>query len=157
MRTAAANLYETDFYGWIQRQVDVMRAGDLASLDLDNLIDEVESMGKSEKRELESRLEVLLMHLLKWQYQPHFRGSSWQFTITEQRIRISYHLADNPSLKSRIPETYERTYALALIDAVKETGLSKTVFPAQCPWTFEQVIDDNFWPEDPTESTKADT
>jgi len=147
MGTATANLYETDFYGWIQNQVDAMRAGNLASLDLDHLIEEVESMGKSEKRELESRLEILLMHLLKWQFQPNFRGKSWQMTIMEQRTRISYHLADNPSLTSRIPDTYERTYVLAVLDAVRETGMDKTVFPSKCPWTFEQVMDDSFWPE----------
>jgi len=144
---STARLYETDFYGWTQSQVSAMRDKDLASLDLDNLIEEVESMGKSEKRELESRLEVLLTHLLKWRYQPNLRGKSWQFTIVEQRKRIDYHLKENPSLKARIPELYENTYAFAVIDAVKETGMEEKVFPAQCPWTFYEVMDGDFWPE----------
>jgi len=141
MSTATANLYETDFYGWINQQVDALKAGNLEALDVGNLIEEVEDMGRSEKRELDSWLEVLLMHLLKWQYQPHFS------------TRISYHLADNPSLKSRIPETYERIYALAVMDAVKETGLDKTAFPGQCPWTFEEVMDADFWPEESLKMT----
>jgi len=156
MSTVTANLYETDFYGWIKSQVDALKAGNLKGLDVDNLIEEVEDMGRSEKREFDSRLEVLLTHLLKWQYQPNFRGRSWQFTVMEQRTRIAYHLADNPSLKSRIPETYERTYALAVIDAVKETGLDKTAFPAQCPWTFDEVMDEDFWPEEPAPAAKSE-
>jgi len=150
MSTAIATLYETDFYGWIQRQVAAMRSGNLANLDLENLIEEVESMGKSEKRELESRLEVLLMHLLKWQFQPEMKGPSWHFTIEEQRERIAKHLKENPSLKSRIDSVLEEAYRFAVRLAVKETGLKKTTFPAQCPWTFEQAVDNQFWPEEST-------
>jgi len=147
MSLATATLYETDFYGWTQRQVDAMRAGNLADLDLNNLIEEVESMGKNQKKELESRLEVLLMHLLKWRYQPNLRGRSWQLTIIEQRKRIAYHLEENPSLKSRIPEAHNRSYAFSVMDAVKETGMADSIFPEQCPWTFEQVMNPDFWPE----------
>jgi len=147
MRLAAPTLYETDFYGWTQQQANVLKAGDFASLDLDHLIDEIESMGKSEKRELESRLEVLLAHLLKWQFQPNFRGKSGQLTVIEQRKRIAYHLIDNPSLKSRIPEMYDRIYVFAVIRAVKETGMDESTFPNECPWTFDQVLDADFWPE----------
>jgi len=143
----SATLYETDFYGWTQSQVEAMRAGNLVGLDLDHLIEEVESMGKSEKRELESRLEVLLTHLLKWQYQPNFRGKSWQLTVKEQRKRIAYHLEENPSLKARMPTACEKLYAFAVMKAVKETGMDESVFPAQCPWTFDQAVDENFWPE----------
>jgi len=157
MKTATARLYETDFYGWIQNQAGVLKAGNFASLDLENLIEEIESMGKSEQRELESRLELLFMHLLKWLFQPKNRSVSWELTIEEQRRRIKRHLRKNPSLKNVVPESYEDAYGDALLEAAKETGLSKATFPAQCPWTFEQVIDDNFWPEAPTESTKADT
>jgi len=147
MSTATDQLYETDFYGWIQRQANTLRARDFAALDLDNLIEEIESMGKSEKRELENRLEILLMHLLKWRHQPTFRGKSWQLTIKEQRRRITSHLRENPSLKSFIPETYEETYGYAVLDAAKETGMDESVFPTQCPWTFEQVMRPDFWPE----------
>jgi len=147
MSTPTAPLYETDFYGWIQDQVNAMRTGNLAHLDLDHLIEEVESIGRSEQRELESRLNVLLVHLLKWRSQPEKRGVSWELTIEEQRKRITRHLQKNPSLKSRLPETYEETYDYAVLKAAKETQLHRSVFPKQCPWTFEQATDLGFWPE----------
>jgi len=103
--TASTRLYDTDFYGWTQQQADALRTGNLAGVDLDNLIEEIESMGRSEKRELESRIEVLLMHLLKWRYQWGLRSRSWQLTIEDQRDRIAKHLRENPSLKSKIEGT----------------------------------------------------
>jgi len=147
MNTATAHLYETDFYGWIQNQAGMLKAGSFAGLDLKNLIEEVESMGRSEKRELESRLEVLLSHLLKWQFQPDFRGASWQATIKEQRERIAKHLKENPSLKSFIPGAFNEMYRYGTLKAVKETGIPESTFPALCPWTFEQATDPDFWPE----------
>jgi len=147
MNTASARLYETDFYGWIQQQAAALRAGNFTSLDLENLIEEIESMGKSEKRELESRLELLLMHLLKWQYQSAFRGTSWEATIEEQRDRVADHLAENPSLKGALPDTYNKAYRYAVHAAVKETGMGKAVFPSECPWTFDQAMDNGFWPD----------
>jgi len=147
MNTVAARLYETDFYGWIQNQADVLRSGNLDSLDLENLIEEVESMGKSQKRSLTSRLEVLLMHLLKWQYQPSLRGSSWQFTIEEQRVRIAENLSENPSLKSQIPACMQTAYQHAKRLAARETGLAGSAFPPECPWTFDLAMDGDFWPE----------
>jgi len=146
MSTATAQLYETDFYAWIQSQANALRARNISDLDFKNLIEEVEDMGKSEQRELESRLEVLLAHLLKWQFQPERRGSSWESTIEEQRKRIARHLTKNPSLKSLVPEVYEETYDYAVLKAVKETDMHKTVFPTQCPWAFEQAMDNDFWP-----------
>jgi len=147
MSTAAARLYEQDFYGWLQNQADVLRAGDFASLDLDNLIEEIDSMGKSHKRALESRLEKLLMHLLKWHFQPLLKSLSWQFTIEEQRVRIDQILEENPSLKSKIPSCFETAYTHAKRLASRETGLPGSTFPEQCPWTFEQATDPDFWPE----------
>jgi len=147
MNTATARLYETDFYGWIQSQTDAMRAGNLASLDLDHLIEEIESMGKSQQRALESRLEILLMHLLKWQFQPALKGPSWRFTIEEQRARIARLLQKNPSLASHVQDALEEAYDFAVRLAVKDTGMEKTVFPTQCPWTFEQAMHPEFWPQ----------
>jgi len=143
----ATNLYDADFYGWTQRQADTLRARDVSAIDFDNLIEEIESMGRSEKRELESRFEVLLMHLLKWHYQPGFRGTSWQVTIKEQRSRIADHLKDNPSLKGVLTEIFDRAYRYAVMEAVKETGMGESVFPSECPWTYQQVMDANYWPE----------
>jgi len=147
MSTATARLYETDFYGWIQHQADSMRTGNFASLDLDNLIEEIESMGKSLQRALESRLEVLLIHLIKWQFQPRLRGPSWQFTIKEQRRRIAKLLKKNPSLSSTLDEVLAEAYESAVPCASAETGLDESVFPQQCPWTFDQAMDADFWPE----------
>jgi len=147
MNTTTAQLYETDFYGWIQQQTDAMRARNLAGLDFDHLIEEVEDMGKSRQRALESRLEVLLMHLLKWQYQADFRSKSWQFTIEEQRIRIAAHLKKNPSLKSTLTACVEEAYPHAKRLASRETGIDQSTFPAQCPWTFNDILDEDFWPE----------
>jgi len=147
MSIASARLYETDFYGWIQSQADSLRDGNLASLDVDNLIEEIESMGKSQQRALESRLEILLMHLLKWQFQPIRRAPSWKFTIREQRKRIADHLMKNPSLTSRIPDVYAEAYGYALMKASEETGIDEMALPAACPWTFEQAMDADFWPE----------
>lgn len=104
-------------------------------------------MGRSEKRELVNRLAVLLLHLLKWQFQPGRRGNSWRLSIREQRLRLSSHMADNPSLKSKLTEALDESYRLALIEAERETGLAEGTFPADCPWTFQQMTDSDFWPE----------
>jgi len=145
--TLTAPSYASDFYGWTRQQADLIRAGELARLDLDNILEEIESMGRSEQRGLGSRLEILLSHLLKWEYQPDFRGNSWQFTIEEQRRKITRLLKKNPSLKSELAETLEEAYEDAIRLAAKETGLDRSTFPAQCPWTFAQFMDDGFWPD----------
>jgi len=147
MNTATAQLYETDFYGWTQAQADTLKAGSFASLDLKNLIEEIESMGRSEQREMESRLETLLTHLLKWKFQPKRKGTSWELTIKEQRNRLADHLAKNPSLKSKIQESLTGAYRYAIYGASRETKLPESTFPARCPWTFEQVSAPDFWPE----------
>lgn len=140
--------YEQDFYSWTGEQAEHLRAGHFELLDTPHLIEELEAMGAREKRELRNRLRVLLMHLLKWQHQPEYIGrKSWFLTIKTQRKELGYHLSDNPGLKSTLPEAMERGYDLALDDAVAETGLSAVTFPQVCPWTFEQVIDPDFWPE----------
>jgi len=147
MSTTSARLYETDFYGWIQNQVGVLRAGNFASLDLDNLIEEIEDMGKRQKQELRSRLSVLFAHLLKWQYQPRLQGNSWVSTIKVQRFEIKVHIDDNPSLKHCLDDTISKAWQGAVIMAETETGIDQSTFPAQCPWTFEQVMSPDFWPE----------
>jgi len=147
MSTSSVQLYDSDFYGWAQTQADVLRAGNFASLDLGNLIEEIEDMGKSRQRELESRLEILLMHLLKWQFQPKRKGKSWEFTIAEQRHRIAKLLRKNPSLNSHSQASLAEAYEDAVRLAGQETNLSQSKFPVQCPWTFDQVMDPDFWPE----------
>lgn len=139
--------YHTDFYGWTQEQAAFLKAGKLTELDIENLLEEVETMGRSEKRELDSRLTVLLIHLLKWQYQPVRRGRSWQLTIEGQRINFSETLDENPSLKSQLDTILKKAYAKSIIKAAKQTALEKQSFPNVCPWTLSQILDDNFYPD----------
>lgn len=139
--------YDKDFYGWTQEQASLLRAGRLTELDIDNLIEEVETMGRSEKRELESRLTVLLLHLLKWKYQDARRGRSWELSIIEQRLKFDETLEENPGLKPKLDEILVKAYKFAIIQASRETQLSIKVFPDSCPWPFEQITDNTFYPE----------
>jgi hypothetical protein len=140
-------LYDKDFYAWANEQVALLRSGDIAAADIEHLAEEIESMGRTEKRELVNRLAVLFLHLLKWQFQPALRGNSWRLSVEEQRYRLAAHLDDNPSLKSKLDQAIHDAYRLALIEAEKETGLARAVFPATCQWSFGQVMDEDFWPE----------
>ena len=137
--------YEADFYAWTQDQAALLRAGQVSAIDLAHLAEEIEDMGKSEKRTLESRLEVLLMHLLKWQFQPALRSRSWELTIKDQRRRLERHLKENPSLRARLDEVVADVSPSAAILAERETGLE--VFPEACPYSIEQMFDAAFLPE----------
>jgi hypothetical protein len=141
-------LYEQDFYAWANEQAGLLRAGKLSEADIEHIAEEIESMGKGEKRELASRLTVLLLHLLKWQFQPGRHGASWQATIRVQRRDLAVHMKDNPSLKAVLPEIIEQAYGSAIIEAGVETGLLETTFPTVCPWSFEQISGPDFWPGD---------
>jgi len=143
-----ASLYERDFYAWANEQAALLRAGKLAAADTEHIAEEIESMGRGEKRELVSRLTVLLLHLLKWQFQPTHRGTSWEVSIANSRDQFADHLADNPSLKARLPEATESAYRYARREASAETGLRATAFPASCPYSFGQMMDEGFWPGD---------
>ena len=142
----SANLYDQDFYAWANEQAALLRAGKLGQADIEHIAEEIESMGKTEKRALVSRLTVLLLHLLKWQHQPGRRSTSWQATIRVQRRDLIRHLRDNPSLKAVIPEAIADAYGDAVIEAASETGFPESTFPATCSWSFEQVMDETFWP-----------
>ena len=133
------DLYDQDFYLWIETISKQLKAGKFAEIDLANLIEEIESMGKSEKRELKSRLIVLLMHLLKWQYQPEKRSESWRSTITEQRICIELLLEDSPSLQPLLIEIFTDCYEKARLKASEETGIKLNFFPKESPFTLEDV------------------
>ena len=139
--------YETDFYTWTQEQSALLKAGQFSELDLDNLVEEIESMGRSEKRALESRLTVLLQHLLKWQYQPVRRGRSWQLTIKIQRMEFLKVLRDNPGLKPGLEQVLVDAYVSAVIKAAQETGLDESIFPEHCPWELADIIHQDFFPE----------
>ncbi len=141
--------YERDFYGWCCEQAALLRQGQLQELDVDHLVEELESLGRSEKRELASRLEVLLAHLLKWQYQSDYRGASWRDTLKEQRIRTREVIDDNPSLQPQLSENVEKAYRLARFAAKKQTKLPLATFPDSCPYSAEQILDDDFFPDTP--------
>lgn len=143
----STNLYETDFYAWANEQAALLRAGKLSAADIEHIAEEIESMGRSEKRELVNRLALLLMHLLKWQHQPERRGASWEGTVIVQRHALVRHLKDNPSLKAKLDEAIEDAYSDAVPMAMGETNLPKSTFPAMCPWSWPEITDEAFWPE----------
>ena len=139
--------YDRDFYAWANEQAALLRAGKFAQADLEHIAEEIESMGKGEKRELVSRLTVLLLHLLKWRFQPALRSTSWRLSVEEQRLQVDSHLADNPSLKALLTTALADSYRLAVIGARRETGLGAETFPTTCPWSFNQIMSEDFWPE----------
>jgi hypothetical protein len=145
--------YEEDFFAWTQAQAAVLRAKHWSELDIANLAEELESLGKSERREVDHRFDVLLLHLLKWCYQPSGRqvGHSWRLSIREQRRQLRRILADNRTLRNRVPVQLPESYANARLDASDETGLPLATFPPTCPWTVAQVLDEAFWPEERAE------
>ena len=139
-------LYDLDFYAWANEQAALLRDGRFSEADMAHIAEEIESMGKTEKRELVSRLTVLLLRLLKWQFQPSLRGNSWRNSIRVQRRDVTAHMADNPSLKAMLSQAIDHAYGTAAIEAETETGLSESTFPANCPWSFDQMMDPEFWP-----------
>jgi len=141
-------LYDRDFYAWANEQAALLREGKLSQADIEHIAQEIESMGKTEKRELVSRLTVLLLHLLKWRFQAQKRTKSWESSIKVQRSLLSDHLDDNPSLAPLAPAAMARAYQLAVLEAVGETNLHVSVFPETCPWTFDEVMKADFWPDE---------
>ena len=137
-------LYETDFYAWTQTQVELMKHGNLNALDLANLMEEIQSLGKQQKQELRNRLGVLIGHLLKWQYQPNFRSKSWRVTIRGQRRRIKEHILENPSLKSYLHQAIAEEFPDGIDLVLKETPLEEKDLPSECPYTVEQIFDPLF-------------
>lgn len=147
-----SDLYDTDFYAWTQEQAGLLRDQKTQALDYANLAEEVESLGRSERNALESRLEKLVLHLLKWRYQPdkRVRGHSWEDTIREQRRRLSRLLSQNPSLGPTVPTVLAESYPYVRQRAQLQTRLPLATFPEACPWSVEQVLDADFWPEGET-------
>jgi uncharacterized protein DUF29 len=132
--------YEHDFYGWLVEQARHVRDGRWDAVDRENLAEEIESLGREQFNKLESALRVLMLHMLKWDHQPKKRSRSWALTVRTQRLEIEDVLSDNPSLKPRIAEAMARGYRKARIEAAKETGLDEHVFPASCPYDWDEVM-----------------
>ncbi|MGF1600998.1 MAG: DUF29 domain-containing protein [Thermosynechococcaceae cyanobacterium] len=149
--TTHQQLYDTDFIEWIAQTAELLKRGEFSELDITNLIEEVEDWGRSQKQALKSNLRVLLMHLLKWQYQHRKRSGSWRGSwrgsIVEHRQRIQDALEDSPSLKNYYSSVLADSYATAREIAVHETGFSLDTFPAECSYTAEKVLDSEFLPE----------
>ena len=139
--------YREDYRAWALQNAQLLREGRLAECDIENIAEELEDMGASKGRELESRLGILLAHLLKWVYQKERRGSSWQATIREQRRRIVRLLNKNPSLKSELDKAFLDAYGDAKLIAMRETGIDEAFFPKASPFTMEQALNDAYWPE----------
>jgi len=149
-----SQLYTQDFSSWAQKHIELLKSGQFSEIDVQHLIEELSDMGKSERNELESRLTVLLAHLLKWQFQyaqladkwKEFDGRSWRYTIIEQRNRIAKRLQKSPSLKASLPETLREAYVDAVELAADETGLLFEIFPEECPYALEEILDKEYYP-----------
>jgi len=150
-KTIAANTYEMDYHGWIQQQVELLKSGRLADIDLENLIEEIESLGASKRDALVNQLARLYLHLLKWHYQAHRRSRSWSISIKNARIEIEDLLTDNPSLKARLSEFVDKAYAKARRQAEAETDLPIDQFPTAPVLNFEQAMTMDFaeWSDRP--------
>ena len=150
-----SDLYEQDYGAWARRQIELLNEGSFADLDIGHLVEELEDMGRSERNELESRLTILLAHLLKWQFQyaalserwKDFKGDSWRSTIIEQRDRIAKRLHKSPGLRPELDALADEAYADAIGLASKESGLPASAFPPECPYTLLQILDDGFFPK----------
>jgi hypothetical protein len=143
---AEADLYAADYDAWINAQAALLRGGRLTDLDALRLAEELEAMSRRERNELVSRLVILIAHLLEWQYQAAHRSSGWRGSIVEQRVQIDRELRLSPSLKPFVPEAVSQAYPDALRIATQETGLDRSVFPADCPYGSAELLDDAFWP-----------
>ncbi|KGM29748.1 hypothetical protein KS18_02425 [Photorhabdus luminescens] len=139
--------YETDVVAWANEQAALLRAGKFSEIDITNIAEEIEDVGKSEQRELASRMAVLIAHLLKWKYQPSHRGASWERTIKAQRKEILYGLKESPSLKTKLDDSdwVDVVWSKAVASAMNETGLD--AFPDVCIWGMSQILSSEFYPD----------
>jgi hypothetical protein len=138
--------HDEDFFLWTQRQAALIRAGQFDLVDQEHVAEEIESLGSSDRWQLRNRLEVLMMHLLKWQFQPMHRSRSWRSTIRTQRGRIERLLVESPSLRREVAELSREEYAAAREAASAETGFALRIFPKSLPYTPEQILDSEFYP-----------
>lgn len=139
--------YEKDFYAWTIHNTKLLREGKLSEVDIEHIAEEIESMGKSERRELINRLAILIAHLLKWQLQQERRSNSWKYTIEEQRDEVLELIEESPSLKYEIQEKLDRSYRKAILWAATEMGVNKSIFKDECPFSLEKVLNKDFYPE----------
>jgi Domain of unknown function DUF29 len=147
IRREQAKLYDIDFVCWTEEQAASLRARRLDGLDLENLAEEIESLGKRDRRRLKSRLTVLLTHLLKWRCQPEQRGGSWDSTIRTQRADVRQLLNDSPSLRREVSGIVSERYEMARRNAAAETGLPLATFPTDCPFAVDDLLAEEWLPD----------
>ncbi|HET6468770.1 MAG TPA: DUF29 domain-containing protein [Geminicoccaceae bacterium] len=146
-RDRAEGAYERDLHRWALTQARLLRERRFAELDVANIVEELESLGREQAAKLRSSYRVLLLHLLKWAWQPGRRSRSWRATVVRERGLAEQQLQDNPSLKPRRRQLFTEAHRLARKEAAAETGLPLDRFPVECPFTLEQAMDEEFWPE----------
>ncbi len=147
LKADCQTLYKTDYLQWIDTTVEKLRSREYANVDWDSLIEEIEDMGRSERRSLKSNLIVVLVHLLKWQFQPECRSGSWEGSVVEHRRRIREALDDSPSLQPYLESIFAECYPQAVKQAKAETRLPLETFPQLCPYELAEVLNDEFLPE----------
>jgi hypothetical protein len=133
-------LHHEDFYGWTQDQADALRRRSVNEIDWDNLLAEIEDLGRSERRELRSRLALIIQHVLKWRFQPLKRTRSWALTLAEQRAQVRDILQENPSLKAELEDVTEKAFRSGLNAAADETGLSEAVLKSNGAVSFDDAM-----------------
>ena len=138
--------YEDDYVGWAEQQADLLRARQVDQLDIEQLIMELDDIVRNHRRELTSRLRILIMHLLKCEFQPDRKSSSWVATLATQRAEIELLLDQNPCMKPQVADAAQHAYPIAVRVAAKETGLSRRLFPAALPYSLHQLLDYDFEP-----------
>jgi hypothetical protein len=143
------SLYERDIHAWTEQTAELLKQRRFQEIDIEHLVEELESMGRRDRRELVSRLKMLLGHLLKWQYQPTHRSGSWLGSILEQRLRIRDLLQDSPSLQAFLAEAAVAAYGDGAKLASKETGLPRQGFPDHLPYSLDFLLNDDWLPESP--------
>ncbi len=146
LKSAAASLYDEDFAIWTAETARLLRAGRFDEVDIEHVAEEIEDMGKRDKRELHSRLTVLILQLLKWKWQPEKQTRGWQSTLLTQRAELDRLLEDSPSLRRTVPAAVAKVYPAALTTVALETGLPSEAFPGECPFSPDQILDRDFLP-----------
>ncbi len=139
--------YEQDYDAWLVYHIELLRQGRLSEIDIDNVAQELDGLSKAQRQQLVNRLAVLLMHLLKWKYVSLRRSNSWLYTIKEQRERIRLLFKDSPSLKYQLEDKITDAYRLGKLKAIKEAPQDQNLFPMSCPFSSEQILDDEFYPD----------
>jgi hypothetical protein len=147
LKPLAEDLYEQDLFEWTVRNAELLRAGRFAEADMEHIAEEIEDMGKSERHELRGRLRVLLSHLLKWKFQGGGRSRSWKATIDVQRDELMHLLRQMPSLRGYLSDQLPELYPVAVKGAIAETDLPDEVFPPACPFSLEQILESDFFPD----------